>query len=369
MKQIILFLFFLNIFSFSLSASVDPLNTYRWNRQNVLTQSDQMQKGTWFEWWYYKVVVPETGESFFFVYGVVNPWDEKRTFAGTRAYVGMGDFVSREQAELITDIKDFKAEYKRTYVEILGNVATDKHISGDILSEHGHRYSWDISVEKNWAFNSTGWATGRNITNIEWYPAQADATCSGVINSNGKTYNLIDAPCYQDRNWGSSFPKWWTWIVSNHFKDHPETSIAVGGGHPTYWNRNLPIQGVAVGLRHKGKVYEFRPNDFDKVKIDINFGKWEVVAHDGVYKLEISATAPKESFMDLQFMTPTGEIFHDYETLTGKMTVKLYEKTGLLIKKWKLKETLYSDMTGIEYGSKDVQGLFQMKKTLFSNLK
>jgi tocopherol cyclase len=354
MKNIILMVFAMILFTQSIFANIDPFNTYRWNRQNVLNNTNEVQKGNWYEWWYYKVVIPETGESFFFVYGVVNPWDTNDTLKGTRAYVGMGDFVSKEQIEHIADIKDFNSEYEQTFV-------------GDLKSEDGKKYSWDISIEKNWTFNATGWATGRNITNIEWYPAQADATCSGVIKSNGKVYNLVDTPCYQDRNWGSSFPKWWTWIVSNHFKGHPETSIAIGGGHPKYWNRNLPIKGVAVGLRHKGKVYQFRPNDFDKVKIDINFGKWEVLAHDGRYKLEIIASAPKESFMDLQFMTPTGEIFHDYETLTGELTVKIYERKGIIRTDWELKETLFSDMTGIEYGSKEVHDLFGMKNTLFSN--
>lgn len=364
MKKSILIILILSIFTqVAIASTADQFNTYRWNRANVLSNSNQVQKGPWYEWWYYKVIIPETKESFFFVYGVVNPWDTKKTMPGTRAYVGMGDFDAKEQVEHVTTIDSFNAGYEKTYVEIDGNVATDKNLRGNIV-ENGKKYYWDIAVKKNWSFNATGWATGRNITNIEWYPAQADATCNGVIESNGKTYNLVDAPCYQDRNWGTSFPKWWTWIVSNHFKDHPETSIAIGGGHPKFWDRYTPIKGVAVGFRHKGKVYDFRPNDFDTVKIDINYGKWEVVAHDRNIKLEISATAPKSDFMDLQFMTPEGEIFHDYETLKGKMIVKIYEKKGFIFKKWVLKETVYSDMAGIEYGSRETHDLDKVKKSL-----
>ncbi len=29
------------------------------------------------------------------------------------------------------------------------------------------------------------------------------------------TYEFKNAPCYQDRNWGTEFPRWWAWIVSN----------------------------------------------------------------------------------------------------------------------------------------------------------
>ncbi|MBT4790926.1 MAG: hypothetical protein HON90_05095 [Halobacteriovoraceae bacterium] len=364
MKNIIIIVFAVLLFSQFVDAKVDPFNTYRWNRENVQNSSSRTQKGNWYEWWYYKVVIPETKESFFFVYGVVNPQDTHKQLKGTRSYVGMGDFTAKEQVEHTVSIDDFHAKYDRTYVEVDGHIATDKNLTGNLTSEEGKNYYWDISVQRNWTFNATGWATGKNITNIEWYPAQADATCNGVIESNGKLYHLVDAPCYQDRNWGSSFPKWWTWIVSNHFKGHPETSIAIGGGHPKYFNRNLPLKGVAVGLRHKGKVYDFRPNDFDKVKIDINFGKWEVIAEDKNYRLEISATAPKSSFMDLQFMTPTGEIFHDYETLTGKLTVKIFKKKGFIVRKWVLEETLYSDLAGIEYGSREVKEIFNIKAKL-----
>jgi tocopherol cyclase len=198
-----------------------------------------------------------------------------------------------------------------------------------------------------------------------WYPAQASAHCSGSILSKGKLYQFTNAPCYQDRNWGSSFPLWWTWIVSNHFKNNPGTALAVGGGRPKYFDTHFPLQGVDVGLKHKGVVYDFRPNDLDNVKINISFGKWEVTANNSTNKVEISAFAPKEKFMDLVFTTPTGELFHDYETLSGEVTVKLYKRESF---QWKLIDTLYSDAAGIEYGEpgneKSLHKFFNSEKHL-----
>ncbi len=355
MKNIAATLLIFFIFIQATYAGHDPFNSYRWNRSNAINSTGKIQAGPWYEWWYYKVIIPETKESFFFVYGVVNPGDTLHTQKATRAYIEMGDFNSREQVKHVTNVKNFYAAYDKTYVNVDGGIATDKNITGSI-SENDKDYAWDISIQKKWSFNATGWATGMGLTNIEWYPAQADATCNGVIRSNGKLYHLVDAPCYQDRNWGKSFPNWWTWIVSNNFKHHPDTSIAIGGGNPKFLGSDF-LKGVAVGLKHKGKTYEFRPNDLDRVKIDINFGKWEVTAQNRKYKVEVSAYAPKEAFMDLQFMTPTGEIFHDYETLTGKMSVKLYRRkrtSRSRVPSWTLIDTLDSDTAGIEYGSRDV---------------
>jgi hypothetical protein len=172
-----------------------------------------------------------------------------------------------------------------------------------------------------------------------------------ILDKSGKHYKLDNAPGYQDRNWGNSFPEWWTWIAANHFENYSDTVLAIGGGRPELLN-SLSIEGVEVGLKHKGKVYSFRPNNFDNVKININFGTWEVVASDGDFRVEVSAWAPLDDFIDLQFLTPTGEVFHDYETLTGELTVKLYRRSTF---KWELMETLYSEYAGIEFGSRDVR--------------
>jgi tocopherol cyclase len=319
-------------------SEVDPFNVYQWKTKN---------RGPWFEWWYYKVVLPDTGESYFFVYGVVNPWDTKKTMPGTRAYVSMGDFLAKTQTETQYPVVDFKASYDQTLIDVQGQVATDQNIKGELLDKNGDINSWDVSIQKDWSYNPTGWATGKGITNIEWYAAQASAKCSGSIVSHNKLVQFTDAPCYQDRNWGNAFPMWWSWIVSNQFKENPDSVLAVGGGRPKYLNTKFPLQGVTVGLRHKGKEYHFRPNDFDHITQTINFGTWEISADNGADKITISASAPKDKFMDLQFMTPEGKIFHDFETLTGHVTVKIYEKHLL---QWKLTDTLTSEFAGIEYG-------------------
>jgi tocopherol cyclase len=339
--------------SFSLQANVDVFNTYRWNRSNALNNTGKIDTTPWYEWWYYKVVLPEQNESFFFVYGVVNPWDHQGTLKGTRSYVGMGDFTQKKQVENKYDVSSFKAKYNQTYISVGSNTASDKSLTGHLKGEDGLEHSWNINIQGDWAFNATSWATGRMITNIEWYPAQASAKCSGSIYTSGREITFQDAPCYQDRNWGKSFPQWWTWIVSNHFENDPTTALAIGGGKPKFFDHYNLMEGVAIGLRHEGKEYSWRPNEFDKVKMDISFGRWEVVGIGKKYKIEVSAYAPKNTFMDLEFMTPMGETFHDYETLTGDITVKLYKRKLPFFMSWELINTFESHFGGIEFGSKD----------------
>lgn len=336
--KIILFILFYLLTVATAHSEVDPFNIYQWT---------QNRNGPWFEWWYYKVVLPETGESFFFVYGVVNPWDNKKTMLGTRSYVSVGDFSAKTMLETKFPVSEFSASYDQTLVTVAGNTATDQNFAGELVDTNGDISNWDVSIQKEWSYNSTGWATGKGITNIEWYPAQASAKCSGTIVSHNKIHQFTDAPCYQDRNWGNAFPLWWTWIVSNQFKENSESVLAVGGGRPKYLNTKFPLEGVTVGLRHKGKEYHFRPNDFDHITQKINFGTWEISAENNFNKVTVSASAPKEQFMDLPFVTPEGKVFHDFETLTGHVEVKIYDRH---LFKWKLVDTLTSEFAGIEYG-------------------
>src|SRR5665213_3004969 len=225
---------------------------------------------------------------------------------------------------------------------------------------------WDFSLTKNWSFDAMGWSMKlADVSGIYWYPAQASATVNGWIKVDNQTYTLEGAPGYQDRNWGNAFPKWWTWLTSNNFKDSPGTALAVGGGEPKLFNSVFLFSGLCIGLHYQGVDYAFRSTDTDAVTFDIHWGKWEVSAEHGDSRIEISAYAPPEKFMMLPFESPQGATFYDYETLNGAMTVKLY-KRATIFSAWVPVVTLETDQAGIEWGTPDpigTQGLMNLFNT------
>lgn len=338
-------------FTFSSQGPSDPFNSYQFNRDNAIKGKAEIDKSPWFEWWYYKIVIPEKNKSYYFVYGVVNPWDLGMKNQASRAYVSMGAFTEQLILEERFPVNEFQASYTNTDIKVADlNRATDTRVVGSIKESHKGQSSWDFSIEKKWAFNATGWTTGKNFTNIEWYPAQADARCTGAIEVNGERETFENAPCYQDRNWGRSFPKWWAWVVSNHFEGHPDTALAIGGGQPTLFNTLNRFKGVAVGLKHNGIEYTWRPHDQDPLLFKIRFGQWEITGFNKTHKIIVSADAPRSRFMDLQFMTPQGRIYHDYEALEGHVRVQLFERRPNKLK-WRRMADLHSNKAGIEFGS------------------
>jgi tocopherol cyclase len=355
-----------------LSGCPDPFNALIWDRPSAINARSEPDHGPWFEWWYYKLIMPETGDAFYFIYGVVNPWDGDMEVSSSQAYVIVGNFGDKDSVTEVYPVSDFQASYTATDVRLPGGHATDKAMSGMLTDSDGEEVSWDIQIEKKWAFNAMGWAMSvPNVTNIGWYPAQADARFTGSIEYKGKTYTFDDVPGYQDRNWGTSFPEWWTWITANHFQGHPDSALAVGGGKPIILNLTDRIEGVSIGLMHEGKEYAFRPSHGDLVRVNIRFGTWEIEAINRVGdRIVIVADAPCEDFMDLEFQSPLGPRFHDFETLGGEVSVDLYEATGSLSRPWRFVDSIHSDMAGIEYGHHEITSadcLDDENKELFSN--
>lgn len=350
----------------SAAENFDAYNSFLWNRSNASARNGEVDADAWYEWWYFKAVDPETREAFFFTYGVVNPWDAQRVNPASGGILQFGSFSDGRVHVQKFPVQDFTAAYNRTYVRLGDSEATDKTLKGHLQAEGGLQIDWDLKISQDWNFNAMGWGLHtKELSGIYWYPAQAAATMSGVIHYGSKTYQLKNAPAYQDRNWGRNFPRWWSWITSNHFVNSPGTAFAAGGGNPVILEKFNFFSGLCLGLRHQGKEYVFRTTDGDSVKSDIHWGRWEIKAQNFKgERIEISAYAPPKDFLVLPFQTPQGQTFYDYEALLGTARIKLYE-WSFFKAEWELIADLETHEAGIEWGSPEpLQKLFTSEFSL-----
>jgi len=74
----------------SRSFTQDKYNQLLWNEKD---------HNDWYEWWYFKVVDPKTKKSFYFCYGLVNPWDKLGTRESSKVFVNAGNFSGRKIVE------------------------------------------------------------------------------------------------------------------------------------------------------------------------------------------------------------------------------------------------------------------------------
>ncbi|MEK7689749.1 MAG: tocopherol cyclase family protein, partial [Bdellovibrionota bacterium] len=291
----------------------------------------------------------QTGQAFFWSYGVINPKDPENLTGHADAFVSFGDFTQKFIVENRFPIKDFSGSSESSAISIGPNYSDGEVMRGSIKNAD-HEVSWDLRMQCDWSFNAMSWSTGiQHASNIYWYPVQSSARMSGQVKVDGVTYLLDRAPAYQDRNWGRSFPQWWTWIVSNQFESSPGTVLVAGGGRPRVFENGPAIDGLSIGLLHHGREYSFRTNELAKIDMNISFGTWEIDARNSSgERVTISAYAPASEFMDLAFVTPENEVFHDLEALRGAVTVRIFAKKH---GKWALQDQIQSSSTGIEFGS------------------
>lgn len=334
---------------FANAGSKDQFNEILWKPND---------RSDWYEWWYYKVVEPKTQKAYYFVYGLVNPWDTKKEMAASKVFVTAGSFSENMIIEQQFPMNSYSARrdinQKSDPIFKIGknNFLSPTETSGEIINDKKQHVRWYFKTERQWEFNAMSWALfAPEISNIFWYPIQASLKMTGWIDFNGDRVEFENALGYQDRNWGRSFPKWWAWIVSQNFKNSPGTVLASGGGLPRIKGLGNVLDGICIGIFHQGKEYKFRLTDGHRIKMNVRFGKWyvEAINHSNE-KIILEAYAPKEKFMILPFTTPQGEIFKDYETLNGYARFKLY-KRKFLGQPWSLIADLETDEAGIEYGS------------------
>ena len=298
-------------------AEVDPYNTYQWDGKT----------NQWFEWWYYKVLDPQTNHSFYFCYGVVNPSTTNSPSPHARAFVSFGDFEQNLILKTEVPSNQFKASATSPFIQVGPHLATDQLLSA-AFSDQGHHVQWLFSIEKKAGWNAMGWGLPeRGFFNIYWHPAQMDAAFQGTLDIDGKHYLFQNADGYQDHNWGTSFPRWWFWIASNSFVENPESSFVGGGG-----NAESPLgfplpTALLLALSHEGQLYEFRSSEPEYVfNWDMHLGQWEITASNASHMLKVSAQSDPAQMMDLPFLTPEGKTFHDYETLNGNLHIELYKR-------------------------------------------
>jgi hypothetical protein len=323
-----------------LSSAVEAFDRY-----NVL-QHQSGDQGDWFEWWYYKAIADD-GTPFYWVYGVVNPWDFGQSNPASKAYVGVGNFETLENFEQKFAVKDFEAAYDKTEIRVGDFYATDRALTGAMPSPGG-TIQWQLDLQKEWGWNAMGWGLPLNsLSNISWYPAQALSLMNGWLNYQGKIYEFHNAKAYQDRNWGRSFPDWWFWLVSNHFNERADATVVCGGGLPRVLGMK-PMPVINCGLKALGKELSFRSHDYFSYDYDIGFGRWEIVLKNALHKLKLSAVAPTDRFLDLVFVSPQNTEFHDLEALDGYLKLELYERK---LWGWQKSLELTSNYAGIEFGA------------------
>lgn len=324
-------------------ASVPPCQTphsgYHWDG------SDRR----FFEGWYYRVTLPEVGETFAFMYSIEDPIGGRAQSGGGAQILGPNDeYLCRT----FPDVQQFWAwhhalglghrrgsfrsqtpgflppeQFDRQIQE--GYQATAVWHQGKLFDPGtGQTARWQYHIQPLYGWGSAqgpqqstaGWLSQFQIFEPGWQILMAHGLATGWIDWNHQRYTFSNAPAYGEKNWGGSFPQRWFWLNCNAFEDEADLALTAGGGRRSIlgWMESVAM----VGLHYRGKFYEFVPWNAE-VQWEIHpWGHWWMRATSADYEIELVGTTDHAG-TPLRAPTQTGLIFCCRDTMRGELTVTL----------------------------------------------
>jgi len=149
----------------------------------------------------------------------------------------------------------------------------------------------------------------------------------GQLSLDKNTVNFDDGKGYIEKDWGTSFPKEYVWMQSNHFSNN-DTSFMFS--YATIPFMKLSFNGLIAVLYHNLNEYRFSTYQLVKIKKE-NLSELEAqyTIKQGRYTLEIHAKTAKGVLLQSPSM---GQMKNKIkEGLSGTISIKLYDKNNLIL--------------------------------------
>ncbi len=326
-----------------------------------------------FEGWYYRVTLPEIGQTFAFMYSIEDPIGGKphsggaaqilgpndeylwRTFPDVNKFWAKGDVLALGHWGK-TDLQSqplylLPAEFDHHIQEGYQATATlNQGIIRDPATGNYCRWQYEIQPIYGWGNkgqiqqSTAGIVSFLPIFEPGWQILMAHGKACGWIDWNGKIYEFTNAPAYGEKNWGGAFPQKWFWLNCNSFDGEPDLALTAGGGRRgvLWWMESVAM----IGLHYQGKFYEFVPWN-SQVSWNIQpWGRWQMQARNLNYEIELTGTTHLPG-TPLRAPTANGLMFCCQDTMQGKLDLELRELSGT---KSKIILKAHSFLCGLEVG-------------------
>ena len=320
---------------------IAPHSAYHWRGQ----------PGRFFEGWYFRLTLPDVGQTFAFMYSIDDPAGGTDHSGGAAQILGPNEtyycrtfpdvsqfWASRQQLALghwrsaseAGPARALSAEAFQARVQEGYQVSARRHqgrlLGADktVVAEWDYHTvpvsGWGAAVQRATA----GWLSYFPVFEPGWQVLMAHGLSSGWIDWRGDRYTFEDAPAYAEKNWGGAFPSKWFWVQCNAFADEPTLSITAAGGvrEVLVWQENVGL----IGIHHQGQFYEFISTKCAFTWEVDPWGVWRLTASSYQYRVELMGRAVDEGAY-VRVPTREGLQFLCRDTTHGELQVRLWEKS------------------------------------------
>lgn len=281
----------------------------------------------YFEGWYFKAIDTTAEHIYAIIPGVSLTREDKH------AFIQFIDAVSGKTKYFRFPIEDFTFSPKSFDIYIKNNHFNRNGYSVDFGSDD-FRVSGEIKYTDIVPFPKTIFSPGimgpySFIPFMECYHGIVNIHCvtNGTLSINGNQADFTGGYGYLEKDWGTSFPKSWIWLQSNHFESDSTSLMFSIASIP--WLRT-EFDGLIAFLRIGDSFYRFATYTKAKIKkLAYEGNMLEIVVEDRGYILSLQAAvnsggilkAPKNGMMNIDIT----------ESITSLVEVNLSSRNGSVI--------------------------------------
>lgn len=290
--------------------------------QNPTLYQGWNRADNYFEGWYFKIVDPGQNLAFALIPGISKSKD-------AHAFIQFIDGVKCDTAYYRYGIEKFKAKADRFEVTIEEQVFSESNISFATK---------DISINLTQSPYTKIRSSILQPGIMGWYTYMPFMQCyhglvsmnhyvSGQVQISKDRYELKNAKCYVEKDWGVSFPKCWIWNQCNTFKSHDDLSVFASVAHIPWLGSQFI--GFIAAIYFKGKIEIFATYNRSKRITAVDGNHLRMVFAKGHKKLEIESI--KEEGAELKSPLNGEMVSKVNESLLATMKLRYSQNDKILI--------------------------------------
>ncbi len=325
-----------------------------------------------FEGWYYRVTLPEIGQSFAFMYSIEDPFRVSPYQGGVAQILGPDDshvwrsyprvdrfWAMSNQLALghwgqLTPLGErLIPQYldPRDFFNVVssGYQATDRLNQGLFTQPNGDQSCWCYGIEPVYEYGIPARATMGIFSFLPvfepgWQILMAHGWATGWIHWKGKQYPFDRAPAYAEKNWGGAFPDKWFWLNCNTFAGFPDLALTSAGARRQVlgWKESVAM----ISVHWQGRWLEWMPETSRFAWSVKPWGAWMIEADRGDYSIALSG---ETHYPGTPLLAPTwqGMQYVCRDTMQGMIQLQIWHRRGQ-IKSLELSAQSY--LGGLEVG-------------------
>ncbi|MBE7382649.1 MAG: tocopherol cyclase family protein [Leptolyngbya sp. SIO1E4] len=340
-----------------------PHSGYHWDRT----------KRRFFEGWYFRLTLPESGESFAFMYSIDDPAGQSALSSGAAQILGPGkQYLYR----VFPAVNQFWAWSHRLGLGHWGTAVEPlaRYLSPDRFFERVHQgyqatatrhqgcvqdaatgaiARWDYAVEPVYGWGApaspplptAGWLSYLPIFEPGWQVLMAHGLATGWAEWQDQRYEFAQAPTYAEKNWGGAFPERWFWVQCNGFTQEPDLTITAVGGRRQALSQSETV-GL-IGLHFQGQFIALISLNADMTWQVEPWGTWHVSAQDHRYRIILQGKTDEKP-VPVRVPTFNGLKFECWDTTQGHLQIQVWQRSPSRPETLVLEAT--SNLAGLEVG-------------------